>query len=140
VPVWSGVNVAGISLKSLNPELGTDADKEQWKEVHKQVIDSVYEVCIKGYTSWAIGLSVADLAESIVKNLRRVNPISTMIKGLYGINDDAFLSVPCILGQNGISGVVKITLTPEEEARLKTSADTLWVIQRNCSSKVFPVS
>ncbi|KAF3818542.1 hypothetical protein GH733_011959 [Mirounga leonina] len=84
---------------------------------------------LKGYTSWAIGLSVADLAESIMKNLRRVHPISTMIKGLYGIKD-VFLSVPCILGQNGISDVVKVTLTPEEEARLKKSADTLWGIQK----------
>ena len=72
---------------------------------------------LRGYTSWAIGLSVADLAESIMKNLRRVHPISTMIKGLYGINDDVFLSVPCILGQNGISDAVKVTLTPEEECR-----------------------
>lgn len=39
--VWSDVNVAGVSLRNLNPELGTaDADKEQWKEVHKQVVDS----------------------------------------------------------------------------------------------------
>ncbi|XP_021556901.1 L-lactate dehydrogenase A chain-like [Neomonachus schauinslandi] len=131
VPVWSGVNVAGVSLKNLHPDLGTDADKEQWKEVHKQVVDSAYEVIkLKGYTSWAIGLSVADLAESIMKNLRRVHPISTMIKGLYGIKDDVFLSVPCILGQNGISDVVKVTLTPEEEAHLKKSADTLWGIQK----------
>jgi L-lactate dehydrogenase len=81
--VWNGVNVAGVSLKSLNPELGTDADKEQWKEVQKQVVDSASKVIkLRGYTSWAIGLSVADLAESIMKNLRRVHPISTMIKGL----------------------------------------------------------
>ncbi|KAK1338777.1 hypothetical protein QTO34_019435 [Cnephaeus nilssonii] len=131
VPVWSGVNVAGVSLKNLHPDLGTDADKEQWKQVHKQVVDSAYEVIkLKGYTSWAIGLSVADLAESMMKNLRRVHPVSTMIKGLYGIKDDVFLSVPCILGQNGISDVVKVTLTPEEEARLKKSADTLWGIQK----------
>ncbi|KAF6103986.1 lactate dehydrogenase A [Phyllostomus discolor] len=92
---------------------------------------SAYEVIkLKGYTSWAIGLSVADLAESIMKNLRRVHPISTMIKGLYGIKEDVFLSVPCILGQNGISDVVKVTLTPDEEARLKKSADTLWGIQK----------
>ncbi|XP_013849955.2 L-lactate dehydrogenase A chain isoform X1 [Sus scrofa] len=131
VPVWSGVNVAGVSLKNLHPELGTDADKEHWKAVHKQVVDSAYEVIkLKGYTSWAIGLSVADLAESIMKNLRRVHPISTMIKGLYGIKEDVFLSVPCILGQNGISDVVKVTLTPEEEAHLKKSADTLWGIQK----------
>ncbi|XP_014323083.1 L-lactate dehydrogenase A chain-like isoform X1 [Myotis lucifugus] len=131
VPVWSGVNVAGVSLKNLHPDLGTDADKEQWKQVHKQVVDSAYEVIkLKGYTSWAIGLCVADLAESMMKNLRQVHPISTKIKGFYGIKDDIFLRVPCILGQNGISDVVKVTLTPEEEARLKKSADTLWGIQK----------
>lgn len=35
---------------------------------------------LKGYTNWAIGLSVADLTESIVKNLSRVHPVSTMVK------------------------------------------------------------
>ena len=95
------------------------------------MVDNAYTVIkLRGYTSWAIGLSVADLAESIMKNLRRVHPISTMIKGLYGINDDVFLSVPCILGQNGISDVVKVTLTPEDEARLKKSEDSLWGIQK----------
>ena len=50
VPVWSGVNVAGVSLKHLHPELGTDAGKEQWKAVHKQVVDSAFEVIrLKGY-------------------------------------------------------------------------------------------
>uniref|UniRef100_A0ABI7X2B1 Lactate/malate dehydrogenase C-terminal domain-containing protein n=1 Tax=Felis catus TaxID=9685 RepID=A0ABI7X2B1_FELCA len=53
-----------------------------------------------------------------------------MTKGLYGIKDAVYLSVLCILGQNGISDVVKVTLTPEEEAHLKNSADTLWGIQK----------
>ena len=35
VPLCSGVNVAGVFLKNLHSDLGTDADKEQWKEVHK---------------------------------------------------------------------------------------------------------
>lgn len=39
VPVWSGVNVAGVSLQSLNPDMGTDKDKEDWKSVHKMVVD-----------------------------------------------------------------------------------------------------
>ncbi|KAL2310158.1 hypothetical protein Nmel_006401 [Mimus melanotis] len=131
VPVWSGVNVAGVSLKALHPDLGTDADKEHWKEVHKQVVDSAYEVIkLKGYTSWAIGLSVGDLAESIMKNLRRVHPISTIVKGLHGIKEDVFLSVPCVLGSNGITDVVKMILKPEEEDKLRKSADTLWAIQK----------
>uniref|UniRef100_A0A674H468 L-lactate dehydrogenase n=2 Tax=Taeniopygia guttata TaxID=59729 RepID=A0A674H468_TAEGU len=131
VPVWSGVNVAGVSLKALHPDLGTDGDKEHWKEVHKQVVDSAYEVIkLKGYTSWAIGLSVGDLAESIMKNLRRVHPISTIVKGLHGIKEDVFLSVPCVLGSNGITDVVKMILKPEEEDKLRKSADTLWAIQK----------
>nr|WON66706.1 lactate dehydrogenase A [Leptobrachium liui] len=131
VPVWSGVNVAGVSLKTLNPELGSDADKENWKEVHKQVVDSAYEVIkLKGYTSWAIGMSVADLAETVVKNLRRVHPISTMVKGMHGVKEDVFLSVPCILSNLGITDVINMTLKPDEEDRLRKSADTLWGIQK----------
>ncbi|KAK1338825.1 hypothetical protein QTO34_019484, partial [Cnephaeus nilssonii] len=95
VPVWSGVNVAVVSLKNLHPALSTDSDKNQWKEVHKQVIDSAYEVIkLKGDTSWAIGLSVAELAESMMKNLRHMHPISTMIKGLHGIKE---LTTPLLL-------------------------------------------
>merc|ERR1719187_1165837 len=33
VPVWSGANVAGVSLQKLNPEIGTDGDKEGWKAI-----------------------------------------------------------------------------------------------------------
>jgi hypothetical protein len=40
-----------------------------------------------------------------------------MTKGLYGISDDLFLSVPCILGQNGTSDVGKVALSPQEKAR-----------------------
>ncbi|XP_045860890.1 L-lactate dehydrogenase A-like 6A [Meles meles] len=131
VPVWSGVNVAGVPLKNLNSDIGTDQDPEQWKNVHKDVIASAYEIIrMKGYTSWAIGLSVADLTESILKNLRRVHPVSTIVKGLYGINEEVFLSIPCILGENGVTDLIKIKLTTEEQACLKKSAETLWEIQK----------
>lgn len=131
VPVWSGVNIAGVPLKNLNLDIGTDKDPEQWKNVHKDVVASAYEIIkMKGYTSWAIGLSVADLTESILKNLRRVHPVSTRIKGLYGINEEVFLSVPCILGESGITDLIKVKLTPEEEAYLQKSAKTLWEIQK----------
>ncbi|XP_055453605.1 L-lactate dehydrogenase C chain-like isoform X2 [Psammomys obesus] len=132
VPLWSGVNVAGVPLKSLNPALGTDSDKEQWKKVHKQVVESGYEVLrLKGYTSWAIGLSVTDLAGSMLKNLRRVHPVSTLVKGLYGIKEEIFLSVPCILGRNGVTDIVKVNLNPEEVTLLRKSAETLWNVQKD---------
>uniref|UniRef100_A0A2K6CAW5 L-lactate dehydrogenase n=1 Tax=Macaca nemestrina TaxID=9545 RepID=A0A2K6CAW5_MACNE len=119
-----GVNIAGIPLKDLNSDIGTDKDPEQWKNVHKEVIASAYEI-IKMNTSWTIGLSVADLTESILKNLSRTHPVSTIIKGLYGIDEEVFLSIPCILGENGITNLIKIKLTPEEK-----SAKTHWEIQK----------
>nr|XP_055173851.1 L-lactate dehydrogenase C chain isoform X2 [Nyctereutes procyonoides] len=131
VPLWSGVNVAGVALKTLDPKLGTDADKDQWKNIHKQVVESAYEIIkLKGYTSWAIGLSVTDLVGSVLKNLRRVHPVSTMVKGLYGIKEEIFLSIPCVLGQNGVSDIVKVNLNSDEEALFKKSADTLWNVQK----------
>lgn len=54
MPVWSGVNAAGASVKTLHSDLSTDASKEQRKGVHKQVGDRAYEVMkLNGYTSWA---------------------------------------------------------------------------------------
>ncbi|CAD7675224.1 unnamed protein product [Nyctereutes procyonoides] len=86
VAVWSGMNVAGVSLQELNPEIGTDNESENWKEVCKMVVESAYEVIkLKRYTNWAIGVSVADLIESMLKNLSRIYSVSTMVKGMYGI-------------------------------------------------------
>nr|KAF6462146.1 hypothetical protein HJG59_007610 [Molossus molossus] len=136
VPVWSGVNVAGVPLKELNSDIGTNKDPEHWENVHKDVIASAYKIIkMKGYTNWAIGLSVADLTESVLKNLKRVHPVSTMIQGFYGINEEVFLSIPCVLGEKGITDRIKVKLTSEEQARLRKSAETLWKIQKNLKLK-----
>ncbi|XP_025241559.1 L-lactate dehydrogenase B chain-like isoform X2 [Theropithecus gelada] len=132
VAVWSGVNVAGVSLQELNPEMGTDNDSENWKEVHKMVVENAYEVIkLKGYTNWAIGLSVADLIESMLKNLSRIHPVSAMVKGMYGIENEVFLSLPCILNARGLTSVINQKLKDDEVAQLKKSADTLWDIQKD---------
>ncbi|KAL0968749.1 hypothetical protein UPYG_G00271200 [Umbra pygmaea] len=132
VPVWSGTNVAGVNLQTLNPNIGTDADLDNWKDTHKQVVDSAYEVIkLKGYTNWAIGLSVADLTESLIRNMNRIHPVSTMVKGMYGIEDEVYLSLPCVLNSGGVASVVNMTLTDDEIGQLKQSADTLWEIQKD---------
>lgn len=80
VPVWSGVNVAGVRLRELNPAVGTPEDSEKWHELHNEVVNSAYEVIkLKGYTSWAIGLSVASLASSILRNTNNVHAVSTLV-------------------------------------------------------------
>jgi len=127
VAVWSGVNIAGVSLKQLNPKMGDDNDPEQWKSVHRQVIDSAYEIIkLKGYTSWAIGLAVAQMCHSILHNSRVVFALSVNINGLHGIEKDVFLSLPSVLGENGVTHIIKQTLLDGELQKLNKSAETLY--------------
>ncbi|KAI6218193.1 Lactate malate dehydrogenase domain containing protein [Aphelenchoides fujianensis] len=133
VAVWSGVNVAGVTLRAVNPEIGSPEDKEDWeKSIHKQVVDSAYEVIrLKGYTSWAIGLSVASIVRAIMHNSRNVFALSTNVNGFHGIEQDVYLSLPCVLGANGLTHVVKQNLHEKEVEQLKKSAETLHDVQKD---------
>lgn len=54
-----------------------------------------------------------------------------LFQDMYGIAEEVFLSLPCILNSNGVNSVVNMTLTDDEVAQLKKSADTLWGIQKD---------
>uniref|UniRef100_A0A914VA42 L-lactate dehydrogenase n=1 Tax=Plectus sambesii TaxID=2011161 RepID=A0A914VA42_9BILA len=132
VAVWSGVNVAGVTLTDVNPDIGSDNDKEKWTEVHRQVIDSAYEVIkLKGYTSWAIGMSVATIVQSIMRNSRNVYALSVNVKGLHDIDGDVYLSLPAVLGEKGITHIVKQLLTPAEKEKLEKSVKQLSDLQKS---------
>ncbi|CAH0716708.1 unnamed protein product, partial [Brenthis ino] len=130
VPVWSGVNVAGVRLSDLNSKVGTENDPENWQELHDMVVKSAYEVIgLKGYTSWAIGLSLAQLARAILSNANSVHAVSTYLKGEHGIEEDVFLSLPCVLGSNGVSDVIRQPLTEKELNQLRKSAHLMAQVQ-----------
>ncbi|CAK1588091.1 unnamed protein product [Parnassius mnemosyne] len=130
VPVWSGVNIAGVRLSDLNSKIGSEEDPEQWRQMHEMVVKSAYEVIkLKGYTSWAIGLSLSQLARAILSDASSVHPVSTYLKGLHGIEHDVFLSLPCVLGHCGISDVICQPLTDKELAQLRKSAELMAQVQ-----------
>ena len=52
-------------------------------------------------------------------------------QGMYGIENEVFLSLPCILNARGLTSVINQKLKDEEVAQLKKSADTLWGIQKD---------
>nr|ARI45071.1 lactate dehydrogenase isoform 3 [Leptinotarsa decemlineata] len=130
VAVWSGVNVAGVRLREINPSIGTDEDPENWKQVHKDVINSAYDVIkLKGYTSWAVGLSVASLASSILKNMNNVHAVSTYVRPIHDLDEEVFLSLPAVVGENGVTDIVKQQLNSSEHEALKKSASVMATVQ-----------
>jgi len=126
VAVWSAVNVAGTKLKDLLPLMGEPNDPENWEQVHKNVVEGAYEVIrLKGYTSWAIGIMVSTLCNAILKNQRMVYTLTTLVKGCHNIEEEVFLSLPVVVGESGITAILRQTLTATEETKLKSSAKTL---------------
>lgn len=106
-------------------------EKETLTHIHKEVINCAYEVIqLKGYTSWAVGYSVASLARSILRDQRSIHPVSVLAKGFHDIDDgEVFLSLPAQLGRGGVLGVINVPITEEETNHLKKSARTILELQ-----------
>lgn len=131
VALWSSISIGGVPVLSFLENQQIAYEKETLENIHKAVIDSAYEVIsLKGYTSWAIGYSVANLARSILRDQRKIHPVSVLAKGFYGIGDgEVFLSLPAQLGRGGVLGVTNVHLNEEESQRLRDSARTIMEVQ-----------
>ncbi|KAK9203505.1 hypothetical protein WN943_013760 [Citrus x changshan-huyou] len=131
VALWSSISVGGVPILSFLEKQQIAYEKETLESIHKEVVDSAYEVIsLKGYTSWAIGYSAANLARSILRDQRKIHPVSVLAKGFYGIDGgDVFLSLPAQLGRGGVLGVTNIHLNEEESHRLRNSAKTILEVQ-----------
>jgi malate dehydrogenase len=64
------------------------------------------------------------MVETILKDKKKILPCSVFLQGEYGIND-LFVGVPVKLGAGGLEQIIQITLTPEEDAALKKSAQAV---------------
>ncbi|PMP66562.1 MAG: malate dehydrogenase [Thermodesulfobacterium geofontis] len=114
LPLVRFANVSGIPITKLLP-------KEKIEEIVKRTKLGGGEIVSYLKTGSAFitpGLSVAEMAESIIKDEKRVLTCSVYLEGEYGING-VFLGVPVILGKNGIEKIIEIELLPEEKEALK---------------------
>ena len=92
---------------------------------------SAYEVIdLKGYTSWAIGITAASITEAVLRDEARVMPVSVCVKGKYGIEEDVYLSLPAVVGGSGVHKTLSIPLSESEQGRLQKSAHTIWDVQK----------
>ncbi|XP_026971027.1 ubiquitin-conjugating enzyme E2 variant 3 isoform X3 [Sagmatias obliquidens] len=86
---------------------------------------------VKGQRSWSVGLSVADLVDSIVNDKKKVHSVSVLAKGYYDINSEVFLSLPCILGTSGVSEVIRTTVKEDTVTeKLQSSASSIHSLQQ----------
>lgn len=78
----------------------------------------------KGATFYAVSAAVCKLCSTLLASTDSMTTCSSMMHGEYGI-EDVCLSTLALVGPNGCQGKVEVSLTDEEEALLRKSAETL---------------
>ena len=123
--VWSGANVSGISLDHFCELRGYyEHDKaDEW--LQREVRDSAYEIIRrKGATYYGVAMAVERIVRAIVRDEHSVLPVSNLLQGQYGI-DGLCMSIPAVVGRNGVEDTLEIPLSPAEREALRDSAATL---------------
>lgn len=124
-PAWSSTNISGVPLVRFCEMRGHHDHEKAMREIAESVKNSAYRIIEKkGATYYGIAMSVRRICEAIVRDEKSILSVSSMQNGAYGISDVA-LSMPVIVGKNGVEGIVPISLSEDEQLELKKSAETL---------------
>ncbi len=133
IAVWSSANVSGIALDDFCEMRGHYNHDKSQENIAEKVKNSAYEIIAKKRaTYYGVAMAVKRICEAIIRDEKSILPISSMMHGEFGI-DDVVLSMPSIVGANGLETKVPISLSDEEKVNLKKSADTLRSILDDCN-------
>jgi L-lactate dehydrogenase len=120
VPIWSSATIAGLPLEQW-PGCDVAMQKEVFEETKTA---GATMIKLKGGSGMAVGLSIREVVEAIVRDSRRVLPVSTLQQGLYGVRD-VCLSVPTVVGCGGCRQQIELPLTQKERTGIQNSARVL---------------
>jgi len=117
---FAPVSMATIGGKPLLsfPEMSSDHIKWAEGETRK---DAYKIISGKGATYYGIATAVSHIVESIAKDSKKIIPLSSVLTGQYGL-DGIALSLPSILGRNGVETVIDLPLSQDELSALHASA------------------
>jgi malate dehydrogenase len=117
VPVVRLSNVSGIPLTELMDQATIDAIVDRTRNGGAEIVKYLKT----GSAYYAPSAAAVEMAESILRDKKKVMPCAAYLEGEYGING-LFVGVPCKLGARGIEKIYELKLTAEEQAGLKKSA------------------
>ena len=118
VPLVSYTAVSGIPVSRLIAPERLEALIERTRNGGAEIVGYLKT----GSAYYAPSAAAVQMAESIVRNKRRILPAAAYLEGEYG-QEGIYLGVPCKLGEGGLHEIVEVELTESEAAALARSAD-----------------
>ena len=120
VPIWSTATVASLALDK-HPRWTANMANQLFARTRGSGAEVISK---KGGAGFAVGIAIRDVIESIALDQRRILPVSTVQDGCYGVRDVA-LSVPTVVGREGVLDRLEMELWPKEVQGIRKSGLTL---------------
>jgi malate dehydrogenase len=118
VPLVRYCTVAGIPITKLLPQDKIDAIVERTKNAGGEVV----ALLKTGSAFVSPAASAIEMAESILKDKKRVLACAALCEGEYGV-DGLYVGVPCVLGAGGVEKILPLELDPAERKLFDASVD-----------------
>ena len=123
--VWSGANVSGIPIHDFCEIRGHYDHEQAMEQIYRRVRESAYQIIEeKGATYYGVAMAVTRIAAALIRDEGAVLPVSSLMQGEYGLSD-LCISVPAIVGDDGVRQVLEIPLNEKENKELRHSANGL---------------
>ena len=120
VPVTRLATIGGIPAEELISKERLDAIVERTRFGGGELV----KLFGNGSAYYAPAASAIEMAESYLKNKKRVLPCAALCEGEFGI-DGYFIGVPTVIGKNGIEKILEFELLKEEKAELQKTLDAV---------------
>ena len=125
IVAWSSANISGVPLHDFCEMRGHFHHEEAMRAIAENVKNSAYVIIEKkNATYYGIAMCIVRICRAIVMNEKSVLPVSYIMHGEYGINDIS-LSMPAIVGADGVETRIPLTLSHDEHEQLIASANAL---------------
>lgn len=125
IAAWSSANVSGVPLSDFCSMRGFTEHDQNMEDIAEDVKNSAYRIIEKKKaTYYGVAVAVRRICEAIIRDEKSVLPVSSIQHGAFGI-DGVALSMPAIVGKNGVEKQIPIKLNEKEQGELKKSADAL---------------
>jgi malate dehydrogenase len=120
VPLPRYSTVAGIPITELIAPDRLEALVQRTRDGGAEIVKFLKT----GSAYYAPSAAAVEMVEAILKDKKKILPCAAYLQGEYGITG-LFVGVPCKLGAKGLEQIIEIKLTPEEQAALQRSADSV---------------
>jgi malate dehydrogenase len=120
VPLPRFSTIGGIPVTEFIPKERLDAIVERTRKGGGEIVNLLKT----GSAYYAPAAATAQMVEAVLKDKKRLIPVSAYLTGQYGLSD-IYFGVPVILGAGGIEKIIELPLNEEEMALLKKSADAV---------------